>query len=71
MSLKRIITDLKGIRSAKIQVNGDYVVIPADVSEESRVLLKVPTMSLARNKSDVAKQLQAQAVVPYICPKNS
>lgn len=39
MSLKRIITDLKGIRSAKIQVNGDYVVIPADVSAELREVL--------------------------------
>ncbi|GGJ60388.1 hypothetical protein GCM10007173_18980 [Glutamicibacter ardleyensis] len=39
MSLKRIITDLRGVRSAKIQVNNDYVVIPADVSEEIRVLL--------------------------------
>ena len=39
MSLKRIITDLKGVRSAKIQITGDYVVIPTEVSEESRVLL--------------------------------
>ena len=39
MSLKRIITDLKGVRSAKMQVNGDYVVIPADVSAELRELL--------------------------------
>jgi hypothetical protein len=40
MSLKRIITDLKGVRSAKIQVNGDYVVIPAEISTELRELLK-------------------------------
>ncbi|HCM94892.1 MAG TPA: IS1634 family transposase [Glutamicibacter sp.] len=40
MSLKRIITDLKGVRSAKIQVNGDYVVIPAEISAELRELLK-------------------------------
>lgn len=39
MSLKRIITDLKGVRSVKIQVNGDYLVIPADVSAELRELL--------------------------------
>lgn len=39
MSLKRIITDFKSVRSAKIQVNGDYVVIPTDVSAELRELL--------------------------------
>ena len=39
MSLKRIITNLKGVRSAKIQVNGDYAVIPTEVSAELRDLL--------------------------------
>ncbi|WP_105569226.1 MULTISPECIES: hypothetical protein [unclassified Arthrobacter] len=38
MSLKRIITDLQVVRSAKVKVNGDYVVIPADVSVELRRL---------------------------------
>lgn len=33
MSLKRFITDLKGIHSAKMQVNGDYVLISDEVSE--------------------------------------
>ncbi|MGP5412008.1 IS1634 family transposase, partial [Glutamicibacter ardleyensis] len=39
MSLKRIITELKSIRSAKIQVKDDYVIIPAEVSDEVRALL--------------------------------
>ncbi|WP_404290798.1 hypothetical protein [Glutamicibacter arilaitensis] len=56
-SLKRIITDLKGVCSAKIQVNGDYVVIPAEVSAELREQLakrergvRVLTKALARNR---------------------
>jgi hypothetical protein len=38
-SLKRVITDLKGVRSAKIKVKGVYVMIHADVSVVLRELL--------------------------------
>ena len=40
VSLKRIITDLKAVRSAKIQVNGQVMVLPPEVPEPVQGMLK-------------------------------